>query len=173
LSLTHPPVGPQGGVRWATLGDAAGRGVALVAGRSLVVSAAGGVLKVHGAPAAYALYAAARHGGANLGQLALALAAPGRATALEETVPAPFRFAELGGLVPLWARRPAEWAGEVVFSEQNQARGRAWLFPQSKPLEAWRVDAAGNGLAPVSLTREGDGLEIDHLPGEVLIIRWR
>lgn len=173
LSLTHPALGPQGGVRWATLGDAAGRGVALVAGRPVVVSAAGGVLKVYGAPTAYALYAAARQDGANLGQLALALAAPGRATALEETVPAPFRLAELGGLVPLWARRPAGWAGEVVFSEQNQARGRAWLFPQAKPTEAWRVDAAGNGLAPVGLTREGDGLEIDHLPGEVLIIRWR
>ena len=172
-SLTHPPIDPQGGVRWATLGDAAGRGLALVAGRPVVVSAAGGVLKVHGAPTAYALYAAARGTSANLGQLALALSSPGRATALEEPVSAPFRLAELGGLVPLWARRPAEWAGEVVFSEQHQSRGRAWLFPHVAPREAWRVDAAGNGLSVINLTREGDGLEIDYLPGEILIIRWR
>ena len=171
-SLTEPAMAPHGGVRWATLGDAAGRGLAIVAGRAVVVSALGGVLKVHGAPTAYALYAA-HHAGANLGQLALALATPGRATALEAPMPAPFHLAELGGLVPLWARRPAEWAGEVCFSEQRQSRGRAWLFPQEKPQEAWRVDAAGHGLAKVNLTREGDGVEIDHLPGEILIIRWR
>ena len=173
LSLTQPAMAPQGGVRWATLGDAAGRGLGVVAGRAIVVSASGGVLKVHGAPTSYALYAAARHNGLNLGQLALALATPGRATALEAPVMAPFHLADLGGLVPLWARRPAEWAGEVVFSEQRQSRGRAWLFPHARPQEAWRVDAAGHGLAKVNLTREGDGLEIDHLPGEILIIRWR
>ncbi len=173
LSLTQPVMAPQAGVRWATLGDAAGRGLGVVAGRAIVVSAAGGVLKVHGAPTSYALYAAARHNGLNLGQLALGLATPGRATSLEAPVMAPFHLADLGGLVPLWARRPAQWAGEVVFSEQRQARGRAWLFPYARPQEAWRVDAAGHGLAKVNLTREGDGLEIDHLPGEILIIRWR
>lgn len=173
LSLTHPPAGPQGGVRWATLGDSAGRGLAIVAGRPIVLSAAGGVLRVHGAPTSYALYAATRGEHLSLGQASVALSTPGRATALEQAVPAPFRLAELGGLVPLWARCPIGWAGEVLFSEQSQARGRGFLFPATKPTEAWRVDAAGNGLTKIGLTREGDGLELDHLPGEILIVRWR
>lgn len=175
LSLTQRTGEPCGGVHWAALGDAAGRGLAVVAGRPLVVSARGGVLgiHVHRAPASYGLFAAARDQALNLGQIALTLACPGKATSLEESLPAPFRLAELGGLVPLWVRRPAGWRGEVVFSEQRQARGRAFLFPHESPTEAWRVDAAGNGLTRISLTREGDGLELDHQPGDLLIVRWR
>ena len=173
-SLTQPIGAPTAGVRWATLGDAAGRGIALIGGHPLTVSAAGGLLSVHGEQVTYALHAARRApGGLNLGQLSLALASPGRSTSLEEPVPPPFRLADLGGLVPLWARAPAEWAGEVVLADQAEARGKAFLFPREKPTEAWRVDSAGNGLSKVNLTREGDGIEIDHLPGEILVIRWR
>jgi hypothetical protein len=173
-SLTHPVGVPVAGVRWATLGDAAGRGIAVVGAQPLTVSAAGGLLRVHGVRVCFALHAARREAGSlNLGQLALSLAAPGRSTSLEAPVPAPFRLADLGGLVPLWARAPSGWAGELVLADQAEARSRAFLFPAQRPSEAWRVDAAGNGLSRVNLTREGDGLELDHLPGEILVIRWR
>lgn len=172
-SLTERIGAPISGVRWATLGDAAGRGIALIGHGPLTLSAEGGLLRVHGARH-YALHAARRgEGDLNLGQLALALANDGRPTALEEPVPAPFRLAGLGGLVPLWARSPAGWAGEVVFADQAEARGRAWLYPRTAPTEAWRVDSAGNTLSKVQITREGDGLELDHLPGEVFVVRWR
>ena len=173
-SLTQTVGELQGGVRWATLGDSAGRGLAVVGATPLTLAAEGGLLTISGRNLSFALLAAQRQPGAlNLGQAAMALTAAGRSTSLEEPVPAPFRLADLGGLVPLWARRPSEWAGEIVFADQREARGRAYIFPHSRPTEAWRVDAAGNALAKANLTREGDGVEIDHLPGELFIIRWR
>ena len=172
-SLTQPAGTLHGGVRWATLGDAAGRGIALIGHDALLLSSEGGLLRLHG-PASYALHAARRGADElNLGQLALALAVDGRSTALEAPMAAPFRLAGLGGLVPVWARRPATWTGEIVFADQAEARGKAWLYPTSPVREAWRVDAAGNPLTQVKLTREGDGLELEHLPGEVFIVRWR
>jgi hypothetical protein len=172
-SLTHPAGNVLGSVRWATLGDAAGRGLALIGQRPLLLSSEGGLLRIHGA-SSYALHAARRGADElNLGQLALALAVDGRSTALEAPVAAPFRLAGLGGLVPLWARRPTDWAGEVIFADQAEARGKAWLYPTTTVREAWRVDAAGNPLTQVKLTREADGLELEHLPGELFIVRWR
>ena len=175
-SILHPPAEPLAGVRWATLGDSSGRGLAVAAGRPITLEAEGGVLRIYGAPAvSYALGAlgGSRREGLNLGQLANHLAVGGRSFSGSESIPAPFRLANLGGLYPIWSRPPPGWAGEIVFADQSGARGRGYLYPRKQPTEAVRVDVFGNALAPVHLTREGDGLELDHGPCEVFIVRWR
>ena len=161
-------------LRWAALDDAAGRGTALIAGQLIEVSAHDGVLRLHGDELDYALHHARRDPEApSLGQLALMHGVPGRKTPSAHA--APFHLAELGGLVPIDATVPEEWAGELVFSEQAGARGRAFIFPHAPvvPREAWRVDAAGTLLSTISLTREGDGLEVDYRANETFAVRWR
>lgn len=159
-------------VRWAALDDAAARGLAVVAGQPLAVSAQDGVLCLHGEHLAYALHHAHRDPEQlSLGQLAVAHGVPGRSAA--ELAAAPFHLADLGGLVPIDTSIPSGWAGEVCFAEQAGARGRAFLFPHPAAKEAWRVDDTGALLTPISLTREGDGLELDHQPGETFAVRWR
>lgn len=167
-------------LRWAALDDAAGRGTALIAGQLMRVSAQDGVLRLHGDELDYALHHARRDPEAHsLGQLAVMHGVPGRKTPSANT--APFHLAELGGLVPIDATVPEDWAGELVFSEQAGARGRAFIFPHFQALspvvqtvrEAWRVDEAGTLLSTIPLTREGDGLEVDYRANESFAVRWR
>ncbi len=159
-------------VRWAALDDAAARGLALVAGQPLAVSAQDGVLCVHGEHLAYALHHAHRDPEQlSLGQLAVAHGVPGRSA--PELAAAPFHLADLGGLVPIDASVPDDWAGEVRFVEQAAARGRAFLFPHSPAQEAWRVDDAGTPLSALPLTRERDGIELDYQANEAFAVRWR
>ena len=174
-SVVTEPMAPLAGVRWAALGDAAGRGLAVVAGRPLVVEADGGDLRVLGSSGVgYALAAAHRRAGAlNLGALAASLALPGRRYTGGEPLPAPFRLAQPGGLVPLYARRPAGWSGELLLADQSGARGKVLLQPRPACREAWRVDASGEPLAKLSLTKEGDGIELDHGPHDLFIVRWK
>jgi hypothetical protein len=147
--------------------------LAVAAGRPITIEAEGGVLRVYGAPqVVYALGGSHREE-LNLGQLASHLAMGGRSFSGTDPIAAPFRLANLGGLSPIWSRRPTGWAGELVFADQAGARGRAYLYPSIRPSEAVRVDVCGNTLAPVTLTREGDGLELDHGPCDVFIVRWR
>lgn len=176
-SAIRPPMEPAPGIRWASIADAAGRGLAVVAGRPLVVHAHAGHLRVRVAPSSSWALAAPRRppGSLTLGQLAEHLAVPGRPLPAGIEVPRPFRLAEPGGLVPLWTRRPQGWAGEILLAEQVGARTRAWLLPAVAPAkgsECWKVDARGERLAPCPASPEGDGWQIDAAPGEVLIVRW-
>jgi hypothetical protein len=176
-SVTAPPMDPTPGVRWASLADTSGRGIAAAAGRPICVHATGGHLRVLLAPgASWALAAPRRPAGAlSLGQLAEHLAVPGRSLPSGIAVPRPFRLADLGSIVPLWARRPAGWDGELILAEQAGARSRAWLIPQDPPgtdAACWKVDARGNRLAPCPASPEGDGWQIDAAPGETMILRW-
>lgn len=176
-SALEPPMEPTPGIRWASLADTAGKGIAIAAGRPLCAHAHAGHLRVLAAPsAAWAIAAPRRPAGAlALGQLAEHLAVPGRSLPAGVTVPRPFRLAELGSLVPLWAGRPAGWDGELLLAEQAGARTRAWLLPQAPPprgAECWKVDARGARLAPCPPSPEGDGWLIDAAPGEVALVRW-
>lgn len=175
-SCTEPPMDPTP-LRWAALADTAGRGMALAAGRPITVHANAGHLRVLVAPAAaWALVSPRRGSGAPLGQVAEHLAIPGRPLPAGITVTRPFRLADLGGLTPLWVRRPAGWAGELLLAEQHGARTRAWMLPTVRPApgaECWKVDVHGERLAPCPLSPEGDGWQIDAAPGEIVVLRWR
>jgi len=176
-SALIPPMEPTPGIRWASLADNSGRGIAAAAGRPICIHAHAGHLRIRAAPSAgWALAAPRRSSGAmSLGQLAEHLAVPGRSLPSGISVPRPFRLAELGALVPLWVSRPAGWAGELLLAEQAGARTRAWLLPHDGPRggECWKVDARGNHLTPCSISPEGDGWQLDAAPGEVLLVRWR
>lgn len=176
-SILEPPMEPTPGVRWASLADTAGKGLAIAAGRPVWVHANAGHLRVRAAPsAAWALAAPRRpRGGLSLGQLAEHLAVPGRSLPSGIDVPRPFQLAELGALVPLWVSCPTGWAGELLLAEQAGARTRAWLLPHGGPKggECWKVDARGQRLAPCPTSPEGDGWQLDAAPGEVLLVRWR
>lgn len=174
-SVVTPPMEPLAGVRWAALGDAAGRGLAVVAGRPLVIEAEGGELRVLGSTGiTYALAAARRRPGAlNLGTLAQTLGLPGRRYTGGEPLTAPFRLGDPGGLVPLHARKPAGWNGELLLVDQSGARGKAFLQPLRKFTEAWRVDARGEPIARLTISKEGDGIDLDHGPHDVFIVRWK
>ncbi len=174
-SILHPPMAPTAGVRWAALADPAGRGLAVVAPRPLRLSAHGGNLRIAVLGTTdYALTSATRHDDTlSLGHLAQHLAMPARPFVGATAIPAPFRLAGSARLVPLWIRRPSDWSGELLLADQGNARGRAWLYPIAPVREAWRVDASGQGRMPVPLTREKDGIEIDHAAGEVVVVRWR
>lgn len=165
---------PVEGVRWAALGDAAGRGLALLGPQPLTVAARAGSLRVQGrCEVDYALASAQPPAGSGLGQLALSLTVPGQPWDGALPGPAPFRLADLGGLVPLWVRRPEGWAGELLLADQGAARGRAFLFPCSPPTEAWRVGPRGETLQRLPLAPEGDAVIIEHAAGEILNLRWR
>ena len=174
-SVVQPPMTPLAGVRWAALGDAAGRGLAVVAGRPLMIEAEGGELRILGSGGVtYALAAARRRPGAlNLGTLAQTLTLPGRRYTGGEPLAPPFRLLESGGLVPLHARKPADWSGELLLVDQSGARGKAFLRPQGPVTEAWRVNAAGEPLSRLSLAKEKDGIELDHGPHDLLLVRWK
>ena len=177
-SVLRPPMDPTPGIRWASLADSAGRGIAAVAGRPVCVHAHAGHLRILVSPgSAWSLAAPRRTAGAlSLGQLAEHLAVPGRSLPSGVSVPRPFRLADLGALVPLWVRRPAGWAGELLLAEQSGARTRAWLLPAEPPpqgAECWKVDARGERLAPCPPSPEGDGWQLDAAPGEILLVRWR
>lgn len=176
-SALRLPMPPIPGLRWASLADSAGRGIAAVSGRPLTMSAQAGHLRILVAPTATWALAAPRRlpGTMTLGQLAEHLAVPGRPLPAGINVPRPFRLAEPGGLVPLWIRRPPECTGELLLAEQLGARTRAWLLPATRPgtsAACWKVDAHGNRLAPCPLSPEGDGWQIDAAPGEILLVRW-
>lgn len=177
-SVLEPPMEPTPGIRWASLADTSGKGIAIAAGRPVCVHAHAGHLRVLAAPsAAWAIAAPRRTQGAlSLGQLAEHLGVPGRSLPAGINVPRPFRLAELGSLVPLWVGRPAGWDGELLLAEQAGARTRAWLLPQDPPprtAECWKVDAGGQRLTPCPFSPEGDGWQIDAAPGEIAIVRWR
>lgn len=97
----------------------------------------------------------------------------GRSFSGSESIPAPFRLANLSGLCPIWSRLPPGWAGKIVFADQSEAQGRGYLYPRKQPTEAVRVDVFGNARTPAHLTREGDDLELDHGPYEAFIMRCR
>jgi len=176
-SALEPPMQPTPGVRWASLADTAGKGLAVAGGRPLCVHAHAGHLRVRAAPSvSWAIAAPKRTRGAlSLGQLAEHLAVPGRSLPSGIRVPRPFQLADLGALVPLWASRPAGWDGELLLAEQAGARTRAWLLPQRSPRggECWKVNARGRQLTACPLSPEGDGWQLDAAPGEVLLVRWR
>lgn len=174
----RPPMDPTPGLRWAALADSSGRGMAIAGGRPLTVHAYAGHLRVLAAPTCAWAMAAPRRppGSGGLGQLAEHLAMPGRPLPAGIPVSRPFRLADLGGLVPLWVGRPAGWAGELLLAEQHGARTRAWLLPTAPPgagAECWKVDAAGERLAPCPGSPDGDGWQIDAAPGEVMLVRWK
>ena len=177
-SALRRPTEPTPGLRWATIADATGRGIAAVSGRPMTVHAQAGHLRILASPSAtWALAAPRRSPGAmTLGQLAEHLAVVGRPLPAGIRVPRPFRLAELGGLVPLWIRRPTDCSGELLLAEQHGARTRAWLLPATPPGEAaacWKVDVHGGRLAPCPPSPEGDGWQIDAAPGEILLVRWQ
>lgn len=177
LDAWRAPQPPTPGVRWASLADTAGRGIAIAAGRPLAIAAEGGHLRVQvRRHAAWALVAPRRPRGAlSLGQLAEHLALPGWPLPAGIAVPRPFRLAELGSLTPLWVRRPAGWDGELLLAEQAGARARCWLLTAGDPRggACWQVDARGRRLAPCPLAPEGDGWQIDAAPGQIVLVRWR
>jgi hypothetical protein len=120
----------------------------------------------------WALAAPRRQPGAlALGQVAEHLAVPGRPLPGGIAIPTAFRLAEGTTLVARWVSRPEGWLGELLLVEEAGARGRAWLFATAT--QACRVDARGEVIAPLPRTPDGDGWQLDHAPGEVLIIRWR
>lgn len=168
-----------GGVRWASLADAAGRGLAVAAGRPLTLRACGGHLRIRvdGGGVAWALAAPRRASDTlSLGALAEHLAVPGRSLPAGTAVPRPFRLADQGSLVPLWAARPAGWDGELLLAEQAGARSRAWLLPGGAlrtESACGKVDACGRMLAACPPSPEGDGWRIDAAPGELILVRWR
>ncbi|MCS6970642.1 MAG: hypothetical protein NZ552_06500 [Planctomycetes bacterium] len=173
----NPPMPPTPGVRWANLADTAGKGLAIAAGRPLVICAEAGHLRVRvSRNASWALAAPQRPRGAlSLGQLAEHLTIGGWPLPAGLDVPRPFRLAELGSLTPLWVSRPAGWDGELLLAEQAGARARAWLLPHADPSagECWQVDARGRLLTPCPLSGDGDGWQLDAAPGQLLLVRWR
>ncbi len=172
------PREPVPGVRWAAFADGAGNGLAVCSPRPFDVRAEAGVLEVlAGHSCTYALANAKRPRGAlNLGCLAATLSQPGRPFAGESSLPAPFRLAGGAGLVPLWARRPADatGGGEILFAEQSGARGRAWFHPAgcTNATDAWRSDVRGTRSASLPRTPERDGFQLDFQANAVFLVRW-
>ncbi len=164
------------GVRWAAFADGAGNGLAVCSPRPITVRAEAGTLEVlAGHSCTYALANARRPRGAlNLGCLAATLAQPGRPFAGGQSLPPPMRLAGGTGLVPLWARRPADARGEILFAEQSGARGRAWIHPDActDATDAWRTDVQGTRGASLPRTPERDGFQLDFQANEVFLVRW-
>ncbi|GDY13093.1 hypothetical protein LBMAG53_19710 [Planctomycetota bacterium] len=162
---------PVRGIRWASLGDSGGRSLAVVGARPLAVRAESGHLEVAvEGNVQYAIAGPRGDGRLNLGQLAQHLACPARASTAGERT-APWRFTDLGGVVPLWARRIKDWRGAVLLAEQAGSRGRATWFIACR--EAARVMPDGAIIAALPATPEGDGWQVDFAPGELAIIAWR
>jgi len=159
--------------RWASLADAAGRGLAIAAGSPVEATTSEHGLRVRvGAATAYALAAPRRGRGLTLGQLAEHLAVPAQAGA--GPIRPAVRLAEPVSLTPLWAARPEGWDGELLLAEQAGARTRTWLLAdRSRGGECWKVDATGAPIARCPASPEGDGWQLDAEAGELLRVRWR
>lgn len=162
------PMTPITGLRWARLCEADRHGLAVLGLRPLTVSAFAGRLSLHvERTASVALCESVWPSPApSIGQLALALATPGRAAA---TATAP-TLRLIGDAVPWWIRRPAGWRGELLLGSQHGLRTRCVL--QTDGTSAERVDARGRGTA-LRRTSDDDGFEIDLGPGELATVRWR
>ena len=173
-SVTEPGAGPIAGVRYAWLADPGGRGLAVAAARGQTVEARDGLLRVVATPlATYALTIPDATGATGLAALAQHLATPMRSFTGDE--PAAPRLRLVGeGLVPLWIHRPPDWAGELLLVDHGLTRGRSVLYLSGgPPVEAYAVDVTGEPLDRLALTPEGDGVVIDHLAGDIRLVRWR
>jgi hypothetical protein len=173
-SVTEPGAGPIAGVRYAWLADPGGRGLAVAAARGQTVEARDGLLRVVATPlATYALTIPDATGATGLAALAQHLATPMRSFTGDE--PAAPRLRLVGeGLVPLWIHRPPDWAGELLLVDHGLTRGRSVLYlAGGPPVEAYAVDVTGEPLDRLALTPEGDGVVIDHLAGDIRLVRWR
>jgi hypothetical protein len=172
------PMDEQHGCRWAVLRESGGRGLGVVSGRPMSISARNGHLRVHiRASVSYALCCGQGGHEQGFGRLAASMALPGRPFTGGNDVAALCRWSDLDGVVPLWVARPHQWLGEIMLSEQYGRQQRVYFYPdqanERKVQEVWRVDATGTTLTQVQSTAEGDGYQIDLHGGEFVLLRWR
>jgi len=168
-SALESPATPINGCRWAILDDGHGGGLAMLSPRPLTVHAANGHLSLP--CASHISYALGDPGVIDIARAAVALAVPLRAFHGNIDLISPFRLAGGAGVAPLWARS-VDGASELTVAEQYNRRSRLWIFPISRPTAAWRSDVRGKSLGKVTLTPEGDALQVDLHPGELALIRW-
>ncbi|NRA38721.1 MAG: hypothetical protein HRU15_11315, partial [Planctomycetes bacterium] len=165
----------QIGCHWARLHEHhSPRGLAVSSEWPLAVSAQGGHLRVHNTSSVrYALSSGVSEKFGNPGRISQHCSLPGRALAAQADQAAAFFLSESKHLVPIWIRHVGNNMIELLLSEQDGHRGKAFLYPVARALAvAQRVDALGNELRPLNLTKEEDGFEVDYQPYEVFIIRW-
>jgi hypothetical protein len=178
-SVTMHSAELEHGCRWAMLGEPDGRGFALLFSKPATVAVDNGHLRLPlWSSIAYALCDVSA-GAFHCGRTALALSIPGRPFTGGCDLMSPFRWAELGSLLPLWVSRPNGWLGEVLVAEQFCRKSRAFFYPRfeasdrKEEREAWKTDFAGRLLTKMPMSAEGDGFQVDAHAGEIFLLRWR
>ncbi len=169
------PRGERRGLRWASLGDRAGRGVAIAAGEPFPVRVEHGHLLLPVEPRiGYALMRASRPSGP--WRAAAGLAVPHLAHAGAARA-ARFRLVAPPHVATAWLRPCPGWQAELLLADQAATRSRVFLYPTrvagSGASEAVKVDAFGATRSAVRATPENDGFQIELSPGEIALVRWR